>query len=70
MASSTTCGSRLRNSKSFCSATLNTSAFTLAYGRSFTSDGLLLGQTFGNALTDTRVYNTQGRLREQCGRLG
>ena len=43
-------------------ATVNGAAQTLISARRYRADGLLSAQSFGNGLTETRLYDLQGRL--------
>lgn len=47
------------------SMTFNSVNTTLVTSAAYRPDGLVAGLAFGNGLTDTRLYDTQGRLREQ-----
>ncbi|MFL6621609.1 MAG: RHS repeat-associated core domain-containing protein [Sulfurifustis sp.] len=47
------------------SATVNGSSQTIVSGRTYRPDGLLLSQSYGNGLSETRQYDLQGRLTNQ-----
>jgi RHS repeat-associated protein len=45
--------------------TVNGSNQTIVSGRTYRADGLLLTQSYGNGLNETRTYDLQGRLTNQ-----
>jgi YD repeat-containing protein len=54
-----------RGNIQFASMSLAGNTTPLITAATYRPDGLPLARTFGDGLTDTRVYDTQGRLREQ-----